>query len=647
MEHQFLKVLFIDQGSEACTGLKSKLKEHDFDVNSFEDITKAEKCLANRKEPVFVFLYLPDDSFEQGIKQGKKISESTHVILIYVLENVDRSRFNTIRKHNPYGFTTTQTDLYSLFQTLYFSARLFEEQSSANRMKKEAESELNTLATTFQSMTGTELFDSICQHLVESLDVDYAFIGEVSGNREKVHVLSAYGEDRIMEPFTYDLADTPCEDVAGQRTCHFVSGVQDLYPKDILLKQMNVEGYIGIPLFSSSNKPLGIAVLLKKSALQNVNKCEQYLKIYSDRVAAEIERIHAESELRAREHELRSINEHISEGIYRSTPNDGLVYVNDAFASMFGYGTPEELLDIDAPDLYVNEDRRKEITEIEDRQGYIKNMEVEFRRRDGTTFWGLMSGQVVHDASGNVKYYDGSVLDITERKRSEDLLKKSLKEKEVLLAEIHHRVKNNLAIISGLLELEAMNRQSNIALKNVFHESQLRIHSMAMIHEKLYQAGNFSNIKIGNYISELVDIIRRTLAENAREVDIEIVKEQEVELNINQAIPCALILNELVTNAFKYAFDDTEDGKLWIYLTAEDGMITLTIKDNGPGLPVDFNIQSKESLGFALVQRLTDQLEGKLSIGDGAGGACFEISFQKSEKSGSSSSGYIIDRKGR
>ncbi len=646
MNHDFFRVVVIDREPGSCKPLVDTLEAHDFRVDHSFDFEQAKDMVRNLAEPVFVFLHLPNNSFDAWIEKGKQFSEIPNAILIYVLEKVDKVRFQTIRKHNPYGFTTTDSDPYSLFQTLYFAARLFEEQSSANRLKKEVETELNTLATTFQSTTGTELFKKVCKHLALSLDIDYAFIGEISDGREVVKVLGAYGEGKFLEPFEYDLAHTPCENVAGQEGCHYVSGVQDLYPKDELLKRMGIEGYIGIPLFSSSEKPLGITVLMHKKPLEDVQRYQRYLQIYSDRVAAEIERKRAENELREREQELRSINEHISEGIYRSTPNDGLVYVNEAFALMFGYDTPKELLEVKAPKLYADEKRRQEITEIENRQGYIKNMEVEFRRKDGSTFWGLMSGKVVNDAEGNVQYYDGSVLDITDRKHSEELLKQSLKEKEILLAEIHHRVKNNMAIISGLLELEAMNRESDTELKNIFHESQLRIHSMAMIHEKLYQAGNFTNLKIGNYISELVDIIQDTLGQNEKQIDIRIEKEFDVQLNINQAIPCALILNELVTNAIKYAFNDTNQGTLHICLEEKNDMITFRLKDNGPGLPEGIAEKPPNSLGFVLVKQLTKQLEGELNMYNDDG-ACFEITFRRNDKSGPASSGYIIDRNQR
>lgn len=642
MGNQIHKVLILEQKKGNCQNITQALQEHQFQVQSVTNVEEAKKKLNQINQAVLVFVYLPEGSFDEWITKGKKLNENSTALVLFVLDSINSRRFEIIQKYNPYGFVTTDVDTYSLFQTLYFAIKIFEEKTSSSKLKNEVDFELNTLATTFQKKTGKDFFDSVCKHLAEALNIDFAFIGELCDNRNKVKVHSIYGEGKFHNSFEYELAETPCADVADQKLCYYECGVQELFPNDQLLQKMSINGYIGSPLFSSTGNSLGIIVLLNKKPLKEVNRYRRYLKIYSERISAEMERLSAEQELREREKELRSINEHISEGIYRSTPNEGLIYVNDAFVSMFGYENPEELLKVEGPELYANKGRRREITEIEDRQGFIKNEEVKFLRKDGSTFWALMSGKVVNDENGNIQYYDGSILDITERKEAEDLLKESLKEKEVLLLEIHHRVKNNLAIISGLLELEGMNHSSNKLIKNILHESQLRIQSMAMIHEKLYKARNFAKLKLEDYITELVEIIHDTFLKEGKEIDIDIRNSTEVELNINQAIPCALILNELVTNAFKYAFDGTEYGKLTVQLTAENDTVFLVVQDNGCGLPEDFDIQTPNSLGLKLVSQLTKQLEGELQI-QNEGGARFEIEFEKKDHAGSSSSNYIID----
>lgn len=642
MDTQIQQVIVFDREKVMCKSITEKLEKYRFDVQSVSDEKGVKNILAESEKAALVLLHVSDDSFNHVLAIGEKLKDTDNALVLFVLDSINEERYKAIQKCTPYGFITADADTFSLLEKLRLAVRIFEEQSINSKLMDEVDHELNSLTTTFQNSTGKEFFGNICKHLAESLNMDFAFVGELVEGEDKVQVHSIYGEGTFMESFEYELSDTPCDNVMGQELCYYGSGVQEQFPKDLLLKEMGIEGYIGAPLFNSSGKPLGIVVLLNKEPMKGVVRYQKYLEIYSERISAEVERLRAEQELREREKELRSINEHISEGIYRSTPNEGLVYINDAFASMFGYSNPEELLEVEAPKLYANEGRRKEITEAEDERGFIKNKEVEFRRKDGSTFWALMSGKVVNDENGNIRYYDGSILDITERKEAEELLKQSLKEKEVLLLEIHHRVKNNLAIISGLLELEAMNGRSD-NIKDTFHESQLRIQSMAMIHEKLYQARNFANLKLENYISELAEIIYDTFIKGEKDIEIDIRDCDNVELNINQAIPCALILNELITNAFKYAFETKDSGKLSIHLQSDGDTIALIVKDNGRGLPEDINEQASGSLGLTLVRQLTKQLEGELKV-QNENGAYFEIQFAKNDDAGSASSGYIIDR---
>jgi PAS domain S-box-containing protein len=235
-----------------------------------------------------------------------------------------------------------------------------------------------------------------------------------------------------------------------------------------------------------------------------------------------------------------------------------------------------------------------------------------------------------------------NIYDVTDRKERDQIIEASLKEKEVLLAEVHHRVKNNLAIISGLLELEAINWEGDTAIKKVMDESRLRIHSMAMIHEKLYQTANFTDLRLENYIAELVETISETMKMNGKNISINI-DSDDIELNINYAIPCALIINELVTNAFKHAFNGVEKGKLDIKLKKNEEKISLMVRDNGPGMPEDFDNESTKSLGYVLVRQLTKQLHGKLKMRND-NGAYFEITFRKGKKSGPSSSVRFANR---
>ncbi|MEH2142644.1 sensor histidine kinase [Nostoc sp.] len=198
-----------------------------------------------------------------------------------------------------------------------------------------------------------------------------------------------------------------------------------------------------------------------------------------------------------------------------------------------------------------------------------------------------------------------------ERKQAEEQIKASLQEKEVLLKEIHHRVKNNLQIISSLLNLQADYLKDNQALE-VFKDSQNRIESMALIHEKLYQSQDLARINFADYIQDLVTNLFYSYNVSSSTITLKM-NVDEVFLAIDAAIPCGLIINELISNSLKYAFPQREPGEIFIeFCSLKASFFTLTISDNGVGFAQDFDFQTTESLGLRLVKGLTHQLQGNI-----------------------------------
>ncbi len=230
----------------------------------------------------------------------------------------------------------------------------------------------------------------------------------------------------------------------------------------------------------------------------------------------------------------------------------------------------------------------------------------------------------------------GSVIvvrDITELKNAENEIKKSLEEKNVMLAEIHHRVKNNLAVISGLIQLQILQTQSE-EVNKVLTESQLRVKSIALVHEKLYASDSLAYIDYGKYIEELIQNIGHTFVAQNKKVDI-ITDVKNVSLNVNQAIPCSLLINEVLVNAYKHAFTETDKGKISIKITEVDGEIDVEITGDGKGLKSGREERSKiTSLGFTLMKTLTGQLKGTYLFENRKGnpGTVFKLSFMKEHR---------------
>ncbi len=201
---------------------------------------------------------------------------------------------------------------------------------------------------------------------------------------------------------------------------------------------------------------------------------------------------------------------------------------------------------------------------------------------------------------------------LTYRKQAEEQIRRALKEKETLLREIHHRVKNNMAVVSSLLSLQSRKIKDDTA-RSLFEESKQRVRSMALVHEKLYQTKDLSSINFEDYITSIVSDIISVYRLNANSITTE-VHIENIALDLELAVPCGLIINELLTNAFKHAFPNNRSGVLKINFTKADDTYTLTIEDNGVGLPEGFDYKKANTLGLQIIDILSEQLGGTFQI---------------------------------
>ncbi|MDP8220641.1 MAG: PAS domain S-box protein [Candidatus Stygibacter frigidus] len=229
--------------------------------------------------------------------------------------------------------------------------------------------------------------------------------------------------------------------------------------------------------------------------------------------------------------------------------------------------------------------------------------------------------------SGKASRMIGINYDITKVKLNESKLEHALAEKSTLLRELYHRTKNNMQVISAMLDLESMsNDDENV--RRTFHEMGNRIQTMSMVHHKLYQSKNLSQIDLGNYLDELSQLLLQS--NNPKDKKINIVTDLEsIEVQIDSAIPCGLIINELISNSLKYAFKDRSEGEMQISLFKEENLIHLIYRDNGCGFPKGFDFDKDINLGLLLVKKLsTNQLQGQIRF-DLEGGFGFEIRFEE------------------
>jgi len=306
--------------------------------------------------------------------------------------------------------------------------------------------------------------------------------------------------------------------------------------------------------------------------------------------------------------------------------NRRIVEFNKAAERILGYRREDvagTMVDI----LYADPNEGLEVHKTAMDKGQCMR-EILNRRKNGEVFPSFLSASTLLDIHGNVQGVMGVSRDITEQKRAQDKLTTSLKEKEVLLKEIHHRVKNNLQVISSMLSLQSQHITDKDSLA-MFQESQNRIRAMALIHEKLYTSEGLSHIDIAAYIQDLTASLFSTYtASNAIKVTIAIT---DIFLTITTAIPCGLIINELVSNALKHAFPQQREGTITVSITPsnKDSLI-LTVSDTGIGFPEGIDFRNTDTLGMQLVNSLVEQLEGTITL-DRSKGTRVRIEFRKQE----------------
>lgn len=246
----------------------------------------------------------------------------------------------------------------------------------------------------------------------------------------------------------------------------------------------------------------------------------------------------------------------------------------------------------------------------------FKGKQIEFIservNRNGVKIIRQMILYPIKDNDNNVMEISGIGFDITENKKNEERITQSLKEKEVLLKEVHHRVKNNMQVISSILNLQSSYVKDAYAL-NLLKECQNRIKSMAFIHESLYQTKNFESVNFSEYITTLSKNLVHTYSINSKKIKL-ILTLDKLFLNLDSSIPCGLIINEIISNSLKYAFPDNRDGIIFVTLKVENKNVRIEAGDNGVGIPQHIDIKYTETLGLQLVDTLVEQINGTLIL---------------------------------
>jgi PAS domain S-box-containing protein len=337
------------------------------------------------------------------------------------------------------------------------------------------------------------------------------------------------------------------------------------------------------------------------------------------------ERRLAQEALKESETRYQMIGDLVPFGVWACDAKGNFTYLSESFLSLFG-----TTLDTSRKNgwmhLLPHEDVDRTVADWRQciQTGSFWDYEYRIVDKSGRIFIVLSRGAPHADSTGAITSWVGIHLDITERKRYEERLEASLREKEVIIKEVHHRVKNNMQVISGFLELQSDYIDDPKAVEKLI-ECQRRVRTMALVHEKLYQSRTLGVINAAEYIKSLIaDLMNSYTVSTTVDVSVDV---DDFNINLDMAIPCGLIINELVTNSLKYAFAGRTTGTISLVMHHhEDHTFSLTVQDDGVGLPPDYEVRSAASLGTQLVNVLVHQLGGEMKTAS-AQGARFTIVF--------------------
>ncbi len=332
-----------------------------------------------------------------------------------------------------------------------------------------------------------------------------------------------------------------------------------------------------------------------------------------------------EARLKRSEETYRTLAENAKDIIFIISLEDRVEYVNKFAANILGF-EPEDIVGKLRQNLFpmdISEKQRKSIDKAIETQSPVRS-EIKMALPRGE-MWLDTNIIPLKDKNDKIFAVMGISRDVTSQKNTEAALRSSLNEKEVLLKEIHHRVKNNMQIISSLINLQSDYATDKSTIK-MFEDSKHRIRTMALIHEKLYMSEDISLINFSKYIESLTTKLLEFYSLKSRLITLKVISD-DITMDIDSAIPCGLLINELLSNSIKYAFPDGREGNIIINMHIKDGYYVLSVEDDGIGFPKEIDFMNPSTLGLQIVQTLTQQLDGKIEL-ETNGFTRFKISFK-------------------
>ncbi len=543
--------------------------------------------MAAREKPQVVIMDIEISGNSDGIETAKRINESADIPVLYLTAHSDDETIQRARETDPYGYIIKPINSRELVAAIELAV-----------YKHRIETELKRSEEKF-----SDLYNNAPDMYI-SIDAE---TGEILECNDTVVKTTGYEKNELIGRKVFDIYHPDSRERAA-----------------VVFKQFQETGEVkGEDLMIlKKNGTAGFVNLSASAVRDETGKIIKSRSIWRDIT----EKKTLERQLIDNEERFRLLFEN-SPLPYQSLDLEGrVVEVNNSWLKVLGYEKEEvlgrnikEFLDPESLEtLKVNFSRFKE-------SGEVRGVEFFMRKKNNERILVSVNGKLSYRRDGSSKQTHCIFRDITDQREAERRLEASLNEKDILLKEVHHRVKNNMQVIISLINLQAGYVKDSVIL-DFFKDTVYRIRSMALVHEKLYQSESISAINFGDYIRALTsDISQQYISGGLRgDVNVDV---EDITMGIDRAIPCGIIINELVSNSFKHGFKGTDYGQINInFHKTGNSDAVLQVSDNGKGLPESFDISNINSLGMQLVDSLVVQINGSLDIKKQEG-ASFTITF--------------------
>jgi PAS domain S-box-containing protein len=471
--------------------------------------------------------------------------------------------------------------------------------------RKRAEEVVRNIAEGVSAETGEIFFQSLVRHLAQMLEVDYALVGELTDPREEnVETVAVWAHNHIVDNFTYELANTPCQNVVGQTLCSYPEKVQKQFPLDHMLQEMNVASYVGVPLFASKRRPLGVMAVLDGKPLENPEFVESTLRVFAARASAELERRLAEAAIRQAEEQYRLLVQNLPSIVYKGYRDWSVDFFDDKkIQSRLGYNLEDfNSRRLKWSDVIVEEDleqaSREFVRAFRGDKSYVR--EYRINTKAGEILWIQDRGQIVCDEAGKIEYLSGVFFDITDRKHTDEALRESEKELRFLSSELLEAQEKERARLA---------RELHDSIGQALSTMKVRVETLLRLAKS-----DLSRIEEGD-LASLVSMIRQTV-EEVRNISMDLRPstldslgivptidwfsrefritypymqiEKEIHLRETEVPdPLKIVIYRIVQEACNNAAKHSGAKIMQISLAKIDGEIRLVVKDNGRGFDLE------------------------------------------------------------